>query len=139
MVLLAGCSSGEAEPGASKPPARASPQPVPAVEDCPRLPPPAAIPKRFPDIPLPRQAVSIEPAAKLRDGGIRIDLFARMTVRQAQRFFLAALRDAGIPVLGSDYEGFEAEVFFGIGRAAVVIRILAWCDETVIMSVEVFP
>jgi hypothetical protein len=105
---------------------------------CSTPPPPAPVPKNFPDIELPPGTQSVEPQVEL-DNGIRIDLRIPASVKGAQRFFVRTLKDSGRRIVATDYEGFEAEVYFAEpdGRPGL-IRLLIVCRGNVNGSIEIF-
>lgn len=83
-------------------------------QGCPRQ-TPASVPSAFPELTLPSGAQVVEPAASVPQE-MRVDLLAPLTVDEGRRFFEKSLRRDGYEILHTDYEGFEAEVYFASGR-----------------------
>lgn len=156
LLLFSACSSSGAdadshsEPravpaGPSQPapspvlPSQATGEPSVSQNNCPPLPALAPLPKRFPDFPLPKGTVSIEPAAQPAKG-LRADFFVPVSVTETQKFFLRQVRKGGLQLAFTENEGFESEVYFEMkdGKAALV-RILLTCHDGSIISFEVFP
>jgi hypothetical protein len=101
--------------------------------------PPAPIPEDFPDdIALPEGARSIEPEFDLPNG-VRVDLLVPDEVKPIQRFFKAALKDTGRRIVATDYEGWEAEVYFSEsdGRPGLV-QLRTACSGGTTVSIEIF-
>ena len=138
-LSLVSCSDSEGTPsaGASSPVAPFQGPPV-DLSACSTPPPPAPIPAGFPDIEFPPGSQSVEPQVRL-DNGIRVDLRIPLSVKAAQRFFIKTLRASGRRIVATDYEGFEAEVYFAEpdGRPGL-IRLLIVCRGNVNGSVEIF-
>lgn len=105
---------------------------------CPPLPPVARRPKGMIDIDVPQGSKFVEPAA-WPGKGVRADLFVPLSVKQAHRFFVKQTRGPAREVVFSEYEGFEAEVFFHQADGQIgLIRILLTCHDGSIVSIETF-
>lgn len=148
LMSLTACNSNGSTPE-EVPSTRRSPQQVAPTDQVgqggptPPCAPPAAIigePKETEGIPLPDGAVYLQPAAT-PDDGIRIDAFVPLSVHEAYSFFLRRLeRSRRFIVVSTDYEGFEAEVFFRAGEdEAGLVRVLVHCPSHSVISFERFP
>lgn len=135
--LLSACSG---DPAPDRP---AIVTPVPSAEGspfaraCPELAPLVPIPDAFPDVPLPPRAVSIEPPARPKKG-VRVDLFVRSPVRWVHNFYKRYVRERDHTLVFTDYEGFEAELYFRFrsGRLGLV-RIFRSCAGGSVVAFEV--
>ena len=86
----------------------------------------------------------VEPASVSE--GMRIDLFVpTKDVKQVQHHFLRQIKRDGHQLVWTDYEGFEAEVYFEFERdrsekrgKAGLMRALVSCKNGTLVSFEVF-
>ena len=109
------------------------------LSGCPTPPPPAPIPAGFPDdIALPDGARSVEPAFDLPNG-IRADFLLPDKVKPNQRFFVSAFKASERSIVATDYEGWEAEVYFAEpdGRPGLV-QLRSACSGGTTASIEIF-
>ena len=101
--------------------------------------PPAPIPDDFPDdIALPEDARSVEPEFELPNG-VRVDLVVPDEVKPIQRFFKTSLKEAGRRIVATDYEGWEAEVYFSEpDERPGLVQLRTACSGGTTVSVEIF-
>jgi hypothetical protein len=62
-------------------------------------------------------------------GERRIDFISPASVRDVQRAMAQSLEQAGFDIVGRDYEGFEAEVYFTGEDGSGLVMILQGCGD----------
>lgn len=96
-------------------------------------PPPGPFPVDFPPVPLPDGAAIVAPAGEARPGMERVDLVSSDDVKDVYEFFLEALDEApGFVIVTREFEGVDAEVFFGFGRRLGTVMIVSSCEGSAV-------
>lgn len=136
LLLMVACSDGAHEDVLAPTPGSISPLSQGSSGPCNSLPPVAGVSERFSSIKFPPPAVWLEPPT-VPATGHRADLYVPWSVERSQNFYLGWIEKAGHNLVWTDYEGFEAEVFFSLKTGPVVlVSVLESCDEGSLMIVR---
>lgn len=101
--------------------------------------PPAPIPDGLPaDIALPEGARSVEPPFDLPNG-VQVELQVPGEVLPIQKFFIRSLKDEGRRIVATDYEGWEAEVYFAErDERPGLVQLVSACSGGTSVSIQIF-
>ena len=140
LVFLAACSGDADAEDATQDQSPGAPFRGPAINfhACETPPPAAPLPDDFPEMDFPSGSVSVEPRVDLSNG-VRADLYVPLTVKETMLFFKSTLKESGRRIIATDYEGFEAEVYFAErGENPGLVRMLVGCGDGTNVSIEIF-
>lgn len=102
---------------------------------CSRLEPPGPLSNAFPKALIPPSSISLSAPTSRR---VRADFYGHSPVKAIEKHYMNFVEKKEWPVLFNDNEGFEAEVFFTLPRAAIgMVKIREACQGGSLVRVEV--